>query len=257
MRRKLFLISLVVLLSLLIPHPAHAAPSCSCILFPPCDIEQIPQCLGSNNQPDPNYIPYCTTNQVDCDGGPNSCTCQPISFTPTPIPTQPPSCAGLINCCRCSAGQLLPDPTCVDPKVPECLGLDSCTCKEQVKTPTPNITTPEFKICETIPESQDDQRKECEKCLPNGVYTALGCLPTSPQAFASTVLTLGLGIGGGLALLLMLYGSFLVSTSAGNPEQSQKGKAVVSGAIMGLLFIIFSVVLLKIIGIDILHLPGL
>lgn len=130
--------------------------------------------------------------------------------------------------------------------------------------PTPAATSwdlPQFKVCQTIPAGPE--RTKCVDCIGNDpknvnkIWTGLGCIPISAQGFTSSVLTIGLAAGGGLALLLMFYGAFLVSTSAGDPEKSQKGKEVFGGAVAGLLFIVFSVVLLKIIGIDILQIPGI
>ncbi len=95
------------------------------------------------------------------------------------------------------------------------------------------------------------------KCKEDEGETALGCIPTDPAAFVAWVLALAIKIGGGIAFLLMLAGGFTIMTSAGNPEQLNKGKSMITSAVSGLLFIIFSVLLLKIIGIDILGLPGL
>lgn len=87
--------------------------------------------------------------------------------------------------------------------------------------------------------------------------TAIGCIPTNPSEFAQAVLKFVLGIGGGLAFLLMLLGAFQMLTSAGNPETLHAGKERFTDAIIGLLFIIFSILLLQIIGVDILGLREL
>ena len=65
-------------------------------------------------------------------------------------------------------------------------------------------------------------------------------------------MTFVIGIGGGLAFLMMLLGAFQMLTSAGNPETLQAGKDRLTSAVIGLLFIIFAVLLLQIIGVDIL-----
>lgn len=90
----------------------------------------------------------------------------------------------------------------------------------------------------------------------DGILTALGCIPTQPQPLIKALLRFSAGAGGGIALLLMVFGSFRMMTSAGNPESVKKGQDQFSSAIIGLLFIIFSVLLLQIIGVDILNLPG-
>lgn len=89
-----------------------------------------------------------------------------------------------------------------------------------------------------------------------GVVTALGCIPTSPVALIQGLLTMATAAAGGIALLLMAFGAIEMMTSAGNPDTLKKGQQQFTSAVIGLLFIIFSVLLLKIIGVDILGLKG-
>ena len=97
------------------------------------------------------------------------------------------------------------------------------------------------------------------KC-PDGksINTALGCISTDIQSggFVGSILELAIGLGGGIALLLILYGTFIVTTSAGNPDKLNQGKEIIGSAISGLLFIILSIVLLNLIGVKILAIPG-
>lgn len=88
------------------------------------------------------------------------------------------------------------------------------------------------------------------------VWTAIGCIPTNPTDFIAYLLQFAIGIAGGIAFLLILFGGFQMMTSAGNPERLNSGKELVGSAITGLLLIVFSIVLLKIIGVDILGIPG-
>ncbi|MBI4039496.1 hypothetical protein HY388_01550 [Candidatus Daviesbacteria bacterium] len=90
----------------------------------------------------------------------------------------------------------------------------------------------------------------------NCVATAIGRIPTSPAGFVQFVLQWAIGIAGGIAFLLMLMGAVQVITSQGNPEQLQNGKDHITSAVVGLIFIVLSVILLKIIGVDILGIPG-
>ncbi len=90
----------------------------------------------------------------------------------------------------------------------------------------------------------------------NYVWTAFGCLPTSTGEFLTPLLKFGSGIAGGIAFLLIIVGGFQMAMSAGNPEKLNEGKELITSAIVGLLFIIFSVFLLRLIGVDILGIPG-
>lgn len=89
-----------------------------------------------------------------------------------------------------------------------------------------------------------------------GIRTGLGCLPTSPQEFVETIFPWAIGIAGTVALLLIVVGAFTHITAAGNPEKLQKSKEIITSAIAGLIIIIFSAVLLRIIGLEIFGLPG-
>ena len=113
-------------------------------------------------------------------------------------------------------------------------------------------------ICDFV-QDNDKLFNDCKQCVitEKKSWTAIGCIDTtSPASFTSSLINLGIAIGGGIAFLLMLFGGFQVMTSAGNPDQLEAGKELVSAALAGLLMIIFSVFLLRIIGVDILGLPG-
>lgn len=90
-------------------------------------------------------------------------------------------------------------------------------------------------------------------CGKDEVDTALGCIGTQPDTLATWVLTNAIKVAGGIAFLLMLYGGFLFLTSAGDPNKLQEATDVIMSAIAGLLMIIFSVFLLRLIGYDILQ----
>lgn len=89
------------------------------------------------------------------------------------------------------------------------------------------------------------------------INTGLGCIPTTTEGFVGAILTIAISLGGGIALLLILYGTFVVTTSAGIPDKLNEGQETISAAVQGLVFIIMSIVLLNLIGIKILQIPGL
>ena len=116
----------------------------------------------------------------------------------------------------------------------------------------------ETEICNRLGGPDDPMRRNCLACYSvGGMWTALGCI--SREGITSQIsnfITLGISIAGGLALLLILYGSFLISTSAGDPQKVGEGKEIATAAVAGLVFIILSIVMLNFIGIHILNIPG-
>lgn len=95
-------------------------------------------------------------------------------------------------------------------------------------------------------------------CGDTSINTAIGCIPFgSSNDLAAFFLRWGIGIGSGIAFLLILYGGFQVMTSSGNPEKLKAGQELLTAAITGLIFLIFSVFILRLIGVDILKIPGL
>lgn len=89
-----------------------------------------------------------------------------------------------------------------------------------------------------------------------GIKTAIGCIHTNPAEFVKDFLKFAVAIAGGLAFLMMLLGAFGMLTSGGNPESLNAGRERLTSAIIGLLFVIFAVLLMQIIGISILNIPG-
>ncbi|OGJ38034.1 MAG: hypothetical protein A2383_00330 [Candidatus Pacebacteria bacterium RIFOXYB1_FULL_39_46] len=113
---------------------------------------------------------------------------------------------------------------------------------------------PLFELCNQVTEA--DQEK-CLECIDKpGVWTAIGCIPTDPQGIIKTMVQLGLSIGGGLTLLLILVGAFRFSVSSGDSKQVEEAKEQITSAVIGLLFIIFSITLLRFIGVQFLQIPG-
>lgn len=88
----------------------------------------------------------------------------------------------------------------------------------------------------------------------NTVKTEFGDIPRDPVELATVVLRIALGAAGGLAFLLMIYGSLRLIFASGNPENVQHGREILTAAIIGLLVIIFSTFILQLVGISILGL---
>ncbi|MBU2592766.1 MAG: hypothetical protein ABH867_03105 [Patescibacteria group bacterium] len=91
-----------------------------------------------------------------------------------------------------------------------------------------------------------------------GINTAIGCIPVdSPTSFITWFLPNLLTIIGGVGFLMMIYGGFLILTAGSDPQKVKNGQQFFSSSVAGLLFAIFSLFILRLIGIDVLHIPGL
>jgi len=138
---------------------------------------------------------------------------------------------------------------CIDPIGQKCC----CEVKDECKASSCAALKP-------IPKTGGvTQPNECDTPAgpKTGIETALGCIPTKDTAqFVGWLLKVAIGIGGGVAFLLMIFGGFKIITSSGNPEATKAGQEMITSALTGLLFIIFSLFLLELIGVKILQIPG-
>lgn len=103
------------------------------------------------------------------------------------------------------------------------------------------------------------EQASCLSCITDkkGIWTALGCIESDITKFiGNAILYWGIGLGGGFALLCIIYAAFMMQSSQGNPEKLKKAQEMITSCIMGLMLIIFSVFILKLIGVNILKIPG-
>lgn len=107
----------------------------------------------------------------------------------------------------------------------------------------------------------DPQNPEFAKFIPvqNKTWTPIGCIGFDfgqPGGFVQTILRFVTGIAGGLAFLGFVWGGFQLMTSGGDPGRVTSGKSMIISSIGALFLIIFSVFLLRFIGVEIIGLPG-
>lgn len=94
-------------------------------------------------------------------------------------------------------------------------------------------------------------------CGAEELNTAIGCIPITDQnLFIGFILKWAIGIGGGIAFVMILISTFQIMTSQGNPERLKAGQELLVSAISGLVLLIFSVFILELIGVKILCIPG-
>lgn len=131
-----------------------------------------------------------------------------------------------------------------------------CIC---VKTPDDPLNTL-IPLCGNI--KSDGEADECRRCFqgrgdqPVGVWTGAGCIYANTKSFIEkTVFGWGIGLAGTIALFCIIYSAFQIQISQGNPEKLKKAQETLTSCIVGLMLIIFSVFILKVIGVDILKIP--
>ncbi len=117
-------------------------------------------------------------------------------------------------------------------------------------------------LCESIPSGADcgrfgDCRELCQKCEGNdGIWTGIGCLPTDMAGLVRSIFEIFSGVIGGLIFLCIIVNGLKIMTARGDSEAIKKAKEAISSCIVGLLVLLFSILFLKIVGVDILRIPG-
>ena len=150
---------------------------------------------------------------------------------------------------------------CIDssPSTPGDVSNPSCTCIVPTVSPLDKLKP----LCNNIDRSKgDNEYNNCLNCLSGssgtvGIWTGIGCVYTDIRSFIQeTVLGVGIGLAGGFSLLCMIYAAFMMQSSQGNPEKLKKAQELITSCIMGLMLVIFSVFILRLIGVNILKIPG-
>jgi hypothetical protein len=93
-------------------------------------------------------------------------------------------------------------------------------------------------------------------CSSGEFQTDLGCIPNKPLDFAARIYSIGLGLIGAVALLLIIYGGYLILSSRGDQLQLQKGKSYVVSAIIGIVMAVAGYSIYQIIAVDVVKIPG-
>jgi len=89
------------------------------------------------------------------------------------------------------------------------------------------------------------------------INTQIGCIPAdNPNDTAAWIFKRVFLIVSAIALFLMVSGGIAIATSAGNPDKVKHGRENITAALTGLIFIILAIFLLRLIGVDIIKIPG-
>ena len=139
---------------------------------------------------------------------------------------------------------------------PEC---DPTLCLDSVDAAPGSLGPDKFNLCEQVKDPTAQQK--CMQCAggadgQEGIWTAVGCIKRQPEEIVSRFIRLGVSMGGGVALLMILAAGFTLTISQGNAQKTAQAKEMITAAVTGLLFIIFSITILQFIGFSILKIPG-
>jgi hypothetical protein len=134
-----------------------------------------------------------------------------------------------------------PDCTCIDPNTRGLTKLSDLLCARYLKNST------------------NKEKLSCSSCFLNGgYYSALGCIYFGDWKvfFERNVFGLLVSLAGLVALFCIVYAAIQMQLSQGSAEKIKKAQELLTSCIMGLMLILFSVFILKVIGVDILRIPG-
>ena len=113
-------------------------------------------------------------------------------------------------------------------------------------------------LCRAILEGSSE-RSACESCTSmGGIWTGIGCIyPILKTIIENQIFGIGLGFAGVVSILCIIFASFRMQISAGDPEKVKQAQELITSCITGLILVIFAVVILRVIGVDILRIPGI
>jgi len=109
-------------------------------------------------------------------------------------------------------------------------------------------------------KDKDTEYCRCTDCVvnKNGYWSAIGCVRFDSFSgfITDNLFPIAIGFAGMFALLCIIYSAFMMQTSQGSPEKIKKAQENLTSCILGLMIIIFSVFILRFIGVNILRIPG-
>lgn len=239
-----------------------------------CLSQQSASCQQKENQ-------TCTVGSSDptqCCASPYSCeipsgnfsqgdtgVCGLLQPTAYPTPTPTPSltqgdCADSNQLCdttnlpgakpgaSCSVYNYVYSQTIIDnrPFIISCKANGNLgACCNTIVSPTPTLPPPPPPC---VTNAQGD-------CI--GVNTGLGVLvPTGITGAISVLFAVLLSIAGLASITIIILSGYRIMLSQGDPEKIKGAREALTSAIIGLLFMIFAVAILQIIGVQILQIPG-
>jgi hypothetical protein len=177
-------------------------------------------------------------SRLSCKGTPipgcnprPACWSQPLTISPT---------GGTVGCTDNSECRFIVNGVC------QADGSGNRTCQTKADNSVPYVAGHVALACKQ--KSAGSEKFTCN--------TAIGEISTDPQDFIKDILALVLSLAGGILLILIIVNGFKLMTSQGDPEKIKDAREGIIAAITGLLLIIFSLVILRILLVNVLNIPG-
>ncbi len=130
--------------------------------------------------------------------------------------------------------------------------------------PTPTVTgpppSPPLPPCNKFVDTRTEQEVNPSQA-PNTPYkcaevdSALGHIATDPAPFIKSIFTILLSMAGGWAVVFIILAAYQLLMSRGDAEGTKEAREKITSAIVGVVFIILSIVILQVIGVDVFKLP--
>lgn len=100
-------------------------------------------------------------------------------------------------------------------------------------------------------ESCEPTDQSCINCVgKGGIWIAIGCVDPTPVGIMTRLVQTGIGVMGGVALLQIMYAGLMYQT--GNKEKIAKARSQIDATLIGLAVLVFSILILEVIGVNIL-----
>lgn len=209
------------------------------------------------------------TTAPSCTGAPNNGTCVPSS--------NPNLCSGkYVQNTDCSSGNVccVATPVCDQGICRTYSSIDINNGCGKVESPGEWCNTAKTQICCYpgsngggggvplpnpdcgFPNCNQTQGSFTLQCNGTSCDTALGPISTNVKGLVTSLFKVILSLIGAIAIILIIISGYRLMASQGNPEKIQGAREQLTAAIVGLMFVIFSFVILQIIGVNLLALPG-
>lgn len=124
--------------------------------------------------------------------------------------------------------------------------------------PSPTIPPAILPCLEGLSKPEDPKsitkiKAEIKKCTK--IDSAIGPISTDPAEFVKKIFTVLLSMAGGWAVYIIIVAGYVLIFSHGEAEKVKEAREEITSAIVGIVFMLLSLVILRVIGVDIFDLP--